>query len=49
LVGSLVLTVCGAALATTRPDQAGTTRTGGEISESSGSSAAEQRATTYQR
>jgi hypothetical protein len=46
LAGSLVLAVCGVALATTRPDQAETTRTGGGVS---GSSAAEQRATTYQR
>ncbi|MGH2982881.1 MAG: hypothetical protein ACRDK5_01285 [Solirubrobacterales bacterium] len=46
LVGSLVLTVCGAALATTRPDQAGTTPSGGGLS---GSSTVEPRATTYQR
>jgi hypothetical protein len=49
LAGSLVLAVCGVALATTRPDQAGTMRRGGGISGSSESSAAEQRATTYQR
>jgi hypothetical protein len=49
LVGSLVLAVCGAALATTRPDQAGTKRSGGGLSGRPGSSATEQRATTYQR
>ena len=46
LVGSLVLTVCGAALATMRPDQAGATPSGDGLSESS---TAEQRATSYQR
>jgi hypothetical protein len=49
LVGALVLTVCGAALATTRPDQAGATPGGGELSGRPGSSTREQRATTYQR
>jgi hypothetical protein len=49
LVGSLVLTVCGAALATTRPDQAGATPSGDELSRRPGGSTTEQRATTYQR
>jgi hypothetical protein len=49
LAGSLVLTICGAALATMRPDRAGEVRSGGGLSGGVGSSGAEQRATTYQR
>jgi hypothetical protein len=49
LVGSLVLTICGAALATMRPDQAGSRPSGGGVTRPPEGSAAEQRATTYQR
>ncbi len=49
LAGALVLTVCGAALATTRPDQASVSSGGGGVSGRSRGSGAEQRATTYQR
>jgi hypothetical protein len=49
LVGALVLTACGAALATTRPDQVSATPGGDELSGRPGSSTTKQQATTYQR